>query len=477
MRTRAAHLRLSIQQRREDLGRDVDGLRRQDEAGFTLIELVVVVAIMPIVVGGLITALLAIISISPSVSNRINDSGNAQIASTYYEKDVQTAQYVTTNPSSTNPSPCGSGTQLLGLQTGTGTQVSYSLIPEGTGAGAYNGIERNVCQNGTQTDSSVVADHVANPATGTGNPVATVTCTSPSNPTCSGTPAAYQNAWESTDGVLNISFPIDELGSRYTVGLVATPSAGINAATNNGTSAPAYNCGFAQQGTGTYASTLCFLDFTGYNTGTACAGGGNEVVEGITNTPFTMSMCVKVTGTSVAPAAIPTYTNPPTSEAFLGNEGFYTGIPGNPALYQTGGGGTTISITNIQVLGTGGIPATNWQLVTGDAESTDQGEEITWTGNWSTGTTVPTASQVWSLVPNSPTSAMGNACANPTPGSGTSYGNGFTGIGSPVVECAASVSSDKTGTPMIAAPEPSSLTAYMYGTGLEAIFVGLLLPS
>ena len=30
---------------------------------------------------------------------------------------------------------------------------------------------------------------------------------------------------------------------------------------------------------------------------------------------------------------LPTYACPPGSEAFLGNNGFYTGVPGNPALY------------------------------------------------------------------------------------------------------------------------------------------------
>ena len=93
-------------------------------------------------------------------------------------------------------------------------------------------------------------------------------------------------------------------------------------------------------------------------------------------------------------ASIPTYTDPPNSEAFLGNNGFYTGIPGNPALYQNQEGTTsTVTITNIQVLGSGGVPATNWNLVTGDAESTDAGESITWTAGWSASTTVASANQ------------------------------------------------------------------------------------
>ena len=90
-----------------------------------------------------------------------------------------------------------------------------------------------------------------------------------------------------------------------------------------------------------------------------------------------------------------------SSEAYLGNNGFYTGIPGNPALYQTGGGITTAYFTNIQVLDAAGQPATGWTLVTGDAESTDSGEWM-----------VFQSSLNWSILPNSGSisNLWGNAC-------------------------------------------------------------------
>ena len=76
---------------------------------------------------------------------------------------------------------------------------------------------------------------------------------------------------------------------------------------------------------------------------------------------------------------LPTYTSPPASEAFLGNNGFYTGVPGDPALYTyLEGTDITFYFTNIKVLDQNGNPASHWQLVTGDAESTDAGESITW---------------------------------------------------------------------------------------------------
>ena len=321
--------------------------------------------------------------------------------------------------------------------------------------------------------------------TGTGSPSATVTCITPSagNPvptSCAGSPPAYQAGWVSVAQVESVSLPITYTASSYKQTLFAVPSSGVNASGGGSVANPNYSCGFATANTGTYASTLCFLDFTAWNTHvgtTPCGNGGQQITDGITGTPFTMSFCLSTTGGPIVAAAIPTYTDSGSS-AYLGNNGFYTGIPGYPALYQNVEGTTsTITITNIQVLGTGGVSATNWNLVTGDAESTDQNESLTWTVGWSCGTTIPTSAQNFTLINNSPTSAIGNACANPTPGTGLAYGNGLTGLGTATVECQASVSNVKTGTVMLSAPAPTSLTANLVGTGLEAIFMGILLPS
>jgi hypothetical protein len=188
------------------------------------------------------------------------------------------------------------------------------------------------------------------------------------------------------------------------------------------------------------------------------------VSAGIANTPYIMSFCLNIgTGGPIKAAGIPTYFAPPTSEAFLGNNGFYTGIPGDPALYQTTSGTTSdITIDNIQVLDSNGNPATGWQLVTGDAESTDANESLTWTAN-----------EPLTLLPNSPTSPFGNACAEPTAQNPAAIY--LTGLGTDSVECAAKVNSDKTGTVMLESPTPSSLSVQMVGAGLQAIFIGMRL--
>jgi hypothetical protein len=182
------------------------------------------------------------------------------------------------------------------------------------------------------------------------------------------------------------------------------------------------------------------------------------------------------------------------SEAYLGNNGFYTGIPGDAAIYQTQSGSrTNLWLYNITVKNASGASASGWELATGDAETTDPNESITWstcasTPN-STGATFPSSGcsgPAFSLLPDNPGGTqnddIGNACGYA--GDNTLFANtSLTGLGSNgvlsgtnMVECAAAGSSvDKTGTVMLDAATPSNLSVQMVGTGLEAVFVGLVL--
>jgi hypothetical protein len=57
-------------------------------------------------------------------------------------------------------------------------------------------------------------------------------------------------------------------------------------------------------------------------------------------------------------------------------------------------------------------------------------------------------------------------------------GGDLTGVGTQTVVCNALTSSDKTGTLMLEAQQPSNLTVTMYTNGgRQAMFLGLLLPS
>jgi type II secretory pathway pseudopilin PulG len=442
--------------------------------GFTLVELLIVCMIIPIIVGALALSLLAILSEGHQTEASISDTADAQTVSAVYETDVMSAVNLTTS-TTTQCGPTTGTKQLLGLEWGYNQQtsqyqtvVSYVEINKGT----TSALVREYCATGastTPTSSTTISSDVP-----TSQPAPTIATVSG----YSGTPSA---GWATAVGVTGITFSITEPGSNYAYSLTAIPRASTSSSQFAGVVTSATTCGFATPGTGSYASTLCFANFYGYN-GTTYNGGYNVVpnpsgspltpapsncqtmTEGVPNTPFTLSFCVSTSSSVgwVVPWQIPTYASE-TSEAYLGNNGFYTGIPGDPALYQSPS--TTppseanaalsyVYITNIKLLDQNGNPVSNWELVTGDAETTDATEYMTWTSN-----------QDLTILPNSSTSLYGNSC-----------NSGVTGVGTMSVTCSSSVSSDKTGTLMLEASAPTSLTVTLKGEGLEAMFLGVLLP-
>ncbi len=481
---------------------------RRAEAGFTLIELLMACLILPIVVGAITLAFVMILSQRSTVASRILDSSDAQVVSSNFETDVHSATQITTSSAAT---ACGTGASVLDLRwnaDSTGsyqTTVSYVKVQH---AGTWS-LVRNYCVGGSSTPSTQDAVAADIPS-GQGPPTIL--------PASASTSAAA--GWTSAEGVTSVKLSVTSPGSDYPYTLLADPA--VNASSNPGSTLVTptnTTCGFASPGTGTYASRLCFVDFTGFqmagNPTSYCpVQGQSEIDAAVANTPFILKFCVRATGSTVAPWPIPTYAytyySPgDTSEAFLGNNGFYAGIPGNPALYQTTEGGTTtLYFTNIEVLDAAGNSATNWSIVTGDAESTDNTEGTIWTTCSSVTppnpldtngelTWVPTYSEcssssapAFTLLPNSASSPFGNACFAPNHDgagwnnfrlSGVQYNNIFTGASSGsntnTVQCFATVDSDKTGTVMLRSTTPSNLTVWMHGAGLEAAFIGLLLPS
>ena len=172
-----------------------------------------------------------------------------------------------------------------------------------------------------------------------------------------------------------MTFAVVEPGSNYSFSLTAVPAASVSS-----TLAPVLHsssgCGFALPTTGTYASSLCFVDFTNWNNfGSApasqkctpsggAANSGLSMSTNVANTPFILTFCLGVsavdgnnnpiTGPTSAGAAcgvrqvglqrhhrgpVPyVHLSSHGSEAFLGNNGFYTGVTGNPgALHRRRG--------------------------------------------------------------------------------------------------------------------------------------------
>jgi hypothetical protein len=207
----------------------------------------------------------------------------------------------------------------------------------------------------------------------------------------------------------------------------------------------ATGCSFATPGTGTYASTLCWLDLSAYDRTLASRPQGQPMTVSLPG-GYSVNFNLHVSGGAVAAVAFPTYPG-----AFLGNRGFYTGVAGRPALYQTTSGTTTnATLDGISVTGPGGTVETGYAFVGADAETTDTGESITWTAN----------------TPLRLISSLGNAC-----------NSGLTGVGTNTVRCSASVSNNKTGTPILAATAPTSIAQTMVGSGLQGVAFGVLVSS
>lgn len=107
-------------------------------------------------------------------------------------------------------------------------------------------------------------------------------------------------------------------------------------------------CSFATPGTGTYASTLCWFDLSAYNATAASKPAGQPMTVSLPG-GYTIAFNLHVSGAPVKTTSFPTYPG-----AFLGNRGFYTGVTGRPALYQTmQGTTTTATLDNIAVTGPG----------------------------------------------------------------------------------------------------------------------------
>jgi prepilin-type N-terminal cleavage/methylation domain-containing protein len=107
------------------LASKLPGVGPGTEDGFTLIELVIVMIIIPIIIGGVTTAIIVSLQNQNVEYHRIADSVDPQIASAYFTRDIQSASQITTAASPA----CGSnGTPLLSL---TWSQTISRTITDG----------------------------------------------------------------------------------------------------------------------------------------------------------------------------------------------------------------------------------------------------------------------------------------------------------------------------------------------------------
>ncbi len=187
------------------------GSRRTSD-GFTLVELLITVTIIPLVMGAIGLALMSIFSLQGSASGRLTDSGGAQVISSTFLKDVQSAQMITTENTTSVPgsTQCGTGTQLLGLRwNGSGGNyldyISYVTTPNAGGA-SYS-MYRQFCSNGSSA-TPTITDTVAtdlSPSTATTPPYVQPTSTFSSSPS---------TGWVSAIEVANVTINATETQSH-----------------------------------------------------------------------------------------------------------------------------------------------------------------------------------------------------------------------------------------------------------------------
>jgi hypothetical protein len=330
--------------------------------------------------------------------------------------------------------------------------------------------------------------------------------------------------WVSSQNVAQVSMTIAEASTvvgkntgAYSYTVVSSPAAS-SSTSNSGSpvnTQATTNCYKADPGSGPLANNLCFVDFTPLL---------NPAYMAVAETPGTclemsaslgpnydydkLFFCISITepnGSNPTTGATPTDPEPwpvPTySGAFFGNlvsvsgksYAFYTGIPGNPAIYERIKGNyadlTNITFSNIKVVTGSNALATGWSIISADAESTDQSgsaagqyEGLTWT-----------ADTPLSVVPNdipvldgtNEVYPSGNACLSDQTTSGLVGGVGTSTPDSiscnPIMGSESETGSQKTGAAMVEATTPTTMTVNLVSggagyQGLQGIVFGMYLP-
>lgn len=217
----------------------------------------------------------------------------------------------------------------------------------------------------------------------------------------------------------------------------------------------------------------------------------------ISNTySFSATLSISSPGGSAARAnAIDAVAFPTWSGAFLGNNGFYTGVGGMPALYQSrdpSGDNASDQRTTTAVLGeiqvtnkVTGTRTAGYSIVVADAESTDNGESIAWTQSGALGDGflwLPNNPSAWSNASTDTarkTAGVGNACPG-TDASQFPQNSDLTARADRTCRGASQVEPNgKTGTAMLQASPASatgafSVTQTMIGSGLQGVAFGLI---
>jgi Surface adhesin CshA non-repetitive domain 2 len=146
--------------------------------------------------------------------------------------------------------------------------------------------------------------------------------------------------------------------------------------------------------------TYCWIDMT-YNNATVMAGGQAFSVTLSDGSIFAFTLSATTVGaTGLVAIAPPSWTG-----SAVGNTAFL-GIPNKPILYTTAGGTVNLTMSNITITPpSGGVSTGIYKIVVADAESSNNGESLTYTtngGNWTVIDQVdPISGAVYPTISNS----------------------------------------------------------------------------
>jgi hypothetical protein len=115
-------------------------MRPTDDAGMTLIELLISISVLMLIIGPITLVLQFGLATANSATHRTTDSAGAQLLSSYFVADVQTSGFVwsATSPTSFASAPrnnqCGGSNTRLEMQwadalTGVINAVTYDVVP------------------------------------------------------------------------------------------------------------------------------------------------------------------------------------------------------------------------------------------------------------------------------------------------------------------------------------------------------------
>jgi prepilin-type N-terminal cleavage/methylation domain-containing protein len=435
--------------------------------GFTLVELLVTMTIIPLVVGALSLGLIAVFSLNTRTSNRVTDTADAQVVASTYQKDVQSAGYITTDSDSSPQCGPGTGTQLLALESvpnqKTGdfqTVISYVAVPTSVAATSYN-LVRLYCTNGSTEPASestlsfdLPAPSIPPGADPNYKPLTppSITCSSGASPNvCSASGQQWTQGYVPAQDIGTVSFGVTEPSSTYSYVLAASPAASATFNSGGVASTPAAACEQTPVNSGPYGGQLCLIDFSGLtqNDLAVAESAGQcynmSVAVGVSDIlHFCLSISSNNSNEGVVPTALPSDTN-----AGLGNT-VYSGVGGEPALYMnpyiSENTTLTMSLSGFSLVSAStGKTVTGWTFMSADAETTNSPEYITWTAN--VPITVVDDAEPGAADPD------GNACP-------------ITGNGTMTVTCTGTLNTES-------APLTGAAMVSMAGTTLSSVIVNM----